>query len=545
MTRQARVPDQHVPSSFPRPRRWVTDAVCEAGTDHLPPHKAAVLQEALVQPEPQATYRECKLAIPSLHPLLCDSNLGRALDLLGTATSLPLDCSSVACSGVRITMQAMLCSCLSMLSALHHGMKWCGCHAEQGSLQPGKQRAASIWGLAEGILEDEIHQSGVHSKLCPTCNVSYVIHLSMSHGWVLQGLPPGSAAMNRAGQEEIMLMQSTAAPDLPILEAVLELSGSHHDTGAAIPEQTPAEEQIDAAMAGGTKQHPDPALPLKSLQPQSAETLQAADNLSAEATVKSPPGPLQKEAKLSQLRLEALVNYTHEELQALSNPGGLMGSVLHEAEQKAAAVHPTNVPQAPLLTVVASQLETVSAAEAAANPDTGVDEQQQQQQQPVTFASLAQKQEEALLEREDGDSGNSSSHASHGQDTAVAVDLQQQLDRQKQHGGLASSISESPGSAAARGIPHGLQTGSDRHKAMSSTVSETHPVLQRLMDQAEAQHGANGSQIVHHLMQALHLSGHLHSDQHLPAEHSSLLGTLSHMLHRPTQVGIEACLDSP
>ena len=460
------------------------------------------------------------------------------------ATSLPLDCSSVACSGVRMIMQAMLCSCLSMLSALHYGMKCVVVMQSKGlyNLASSEQPAFGDWQKASLKMR---FISQVCTQLCPSCSVSYVTHLSMSHGWVLQGVPPGSAAMNRAGQEEITLMQSTAAPDLPILKAVLELSGSHHDTvaKAAISEQTPAEEQIDAAMAGGTKQHPDPALPLKSLQPQSSETLQAAENLSAEATVKSPPGPLQKEAKLSQLRLEALVNYTHEELQALSNPAGLMGSVLHEAEQKAAAVHPTNVAQAPLLTVVASQLETVSAAEAAANPDTGVNEQQQQQ--PGTFASLAQKEEEALPEREDGNPGKSSSHASHGQDTAVAATLQQQLDRQKQHGGLASSISESPGSAAARGIPHGLQTGSDRHKAMSSTVSETHPVLQRLMDQAEAQHVANGSQVVHHLMQALHLSGHLHSDQHLPAEHSSLLSTLSHMLHHPTQVGIEARLDSP
>ena len=365
-------------------------------------------------------------------------------------------------------------------------------------------------------------------------------------------MPPFSAAAakDQTAQKEIILIQTTAVPDLPAWEAVLELPGSHHSAEAKTipPEQTPAGKQIDAAIAADTKQIPDPAHPLNSVLPQAAVTVQAAENVSANATtVHSPPGPMLKEAKLSQLRLEALVNYTHEELQALSNPGGSMGSVLPDTEQKAAAVQPTHVAQAPLLTVMASQLETVSAADAAAEPDAEVGiHQHQQQEQPVSFDGLAQEEERALPEREHRSPRNSSSQAIHEPDTAVAA---AQLDRQARQGRLVDSTSESqtPAAASSYALP-GLQTGSDTHQPLLDTASEAHPVLQRLMDQAEAQHGANGSQVVHHLMQALHLSGHLHSDQHLPAEHSSLLSTLSHMLHHPTQVSMDcrdACFDLP
>ena len=353
----------------------------------------------------------------------------------------------------------------------------------------------------------------------------------------MQSMAPLSASQQQGEARELKLIQSTSSPDLPLWEAFLELPipGGSADESAKfsaasnaqdVPGHEHAQTQlVDPVPALDTDTNASTAFP--QLRPSAA--VQADNNTAAGAdalhNTSQPHG-----SQVSHLRLEALVNYTQEQLQALSNPGGHTNGTVAAAsgeDGQLAGGASTSAAEAPLLTVAASQLETLSTAEAVAEPaiKAAVPEVNQADHRGDVLGATLQ----------DATDTEVSQSISLGKDTAA----ESRSSQPRVHSIPESTSSTGLSSGATpQDVQQRSQVDLDPHLHAMSQVSEDHPVLQRVREEAEAQHGANGSQIVHHLMQALHLSGHLHNTE--AVEHSSLLSTLSHLLHHPAQ----ACLDN-
>ena len=159
-----------------------------------------------------------------------------------------------------------------------------------------------------------------------------------------------------------MLVHSDSVPDLPGWEAVLEFPmPGRQDEASKAAISNAADVRTDTG-ATGSRLSSTSASNVSS----SATQLQTDESeLAGNADVKHQSRSPQTASRLSDMRLEALLNYTHEQLQALSNPGGLSTGSLQQA-QRQEADQAVGLAQAPLLTVATSQLETVSRAEALA-----------------------------------------------------------------------------------------------------------------------------------------------------------------------------------